>query len=210
MRLSRLHYPVRTLGYGVRAGIWTQGCSIGCRGCVSLDTWDPDAGQESEPRQIGAWLADLPGGVDGVTISGGEPSDQPGDLRDLLEEVRSVQAERGEQWDILLYSGRATPALLRRCPWIGHLVDVAVTGPYKADLPSDDPLMGSSNQRVEMFSSLGRDRYATPRPGRRGFDIAVDDGDVWMVGIPGRGDMERLTRMLQERGIELGGVSWRA
>ena len=37
--LNRLHWPVTVLGPGRRVGIWMQGCSIGCRGCVSRDTW---------------------------------------------------------------------------------------------------------------------------------------------------------------------------
>ena len=41
--VSRLHFPVTTLGPGRRAAIWLQGCSIHCRGCVSRDTWAPAA-----------------------------------------------------------------------------------------------------------------------------------------------------------------------
>ena len=37
--LSRLHFPVTTLGPGRRIGIWFQGCSIRCPGCISADTW---------------------------------------------------------------------------------------------------------------------------------------------------------------------------
>jgi hypothetical protein len=32
LRLNRMHHPVTTLGYGTRAGIWVQGCTIGCPG----------------------------------------------------------------------------------------------------------------------------------------------------------------------------------
>ena len=37
--LSRIHFPVTTLGPGRRIGIWFQGCSIRCPGCISMDTW---------------------------------------------------------------------------------------------------------------------------------------------------------------------------
>ena len=42
--ISRLHFPVTTLGPGRRLGIWFQGCSIQCRGCISIDTWDKTRG----------------------------------------------------------------------------------------------------------------------------------------------------------------------
>jgi anaerobic ribonucleoside-triphosphate reductase activating protein len=44
LALSPIHYPVRSLGPGAQAGIWFQGCSIRCRGCISSDTWAPDRG----------------------------------------------------------------------------------------------------------------------------------------------------------------------
>ena len=42
--LSRIHFPVTTLGPGRRIGIWFQGCSIRCKGCVSADTWGTGKG----------------------------------------------------------------------------------------------------------------------------------------------------------------------
>ena len=38
LALSRMHFPVTTLGPGNRIGIWVQGCTIRCPGCVSADT----------------------------------------------------------------------------------------------------------------------------------------------------------------------------
>lgn len=43
MILSRLHFPVTTLGPGRRIGVWFQGCSIRCAGCISRDTWETGA-----------------------------------------------------------------------------------------------------------------------------------------------------------------------
>src|SRR3546814_9784731 len=42
--VSRLHFPVTALGPGRRIGLWLQGCSIRCPGCISVDTWAHDAG----------------------------------------------------------------------------------------------------------------------------------------------------------------------
>ena len=41
--VNKAHYPVSVLGHGKRIGIWLQGCSIRCRSCCSLDTWEFEA-----------------------------------------------------------------------------------------------------------------------------------------------------------------------
>ncbi len=76
LNLSRIHFPVTTLGPGNRIGIWFQGCSIRCKGCISVDTWGMKKGSVSVDEIISVidpWL-DM---ADGITISGGEPFDQP-------------------------------------------------------------------------------------------------------------------------------------
>src|SRR6185503_5851184 len=72
MRLSRLHYPLTELGPGRRAGVWFQGCTIRCPGCMSVDTWPRRPERAVPVAEVLGWLAGL-GPVDGVTISGGEP-----------------------------------------------------------------------------------------------------------------------------------------
>jgi anaerobic ribonucleoside-triphosphate reductase activating protein len=67
--LSRVHYPITTLGHGRRVGIWFQGCSRHCPGCVSADTWTPGLGETTVEELLVAmkpWLVE----ADGVTITG--------------------------------------------------------------------------------------------------------------------------------------------
>ena len=74
--VSRLHYPVTTLGPGRRVGVWLQGCSIRCAGCISPDTWDSHVNltsTEQLARALAVWSPE----ADGLTVSGGEPFDQP-------------------------------------------------------------------------------------------------------------------------------------
>ena len=87
--LSRIHFPVTTLGPGRRIGIWFQGCSIRCPGCISMDTWAPGRGITTIDEVVSAIAQWIPT-ADGITISGGEPFDQPVALIELLERcVRS-------------------------------------------------------------------------------------------------------------------------
>jgi anaerobic ribonucleoside-triphosphate reductase activating protein len=105
LSLSKLHFPITALGPGRRIGIWLQGCSIRCAGCMSRDTWA--FSRDSEPSEgllerMAPWLTE----ADGVTISGGEPFDQPYGLLALLARLR----ERFKG-DVLVYSGYEFEAL---------------------------------------------------------------------------------------------------
>ena len=200
LALSRIHYPVRTLGPGARVGIWFQGCSIRCKGCVSLDTWDPDRGQTTTDAVLHAvtpWLAE----ADGVTISGGEPFDQGDALLDLLTRIRSVH--RG---DILVYSGHSLERLSERLPAFEGMIDALITEPFQLEAPQTLALRGSDNQRLVCLTPLGELRFrAFERPSApedRTLDIMFDDdsGEVFMAGIPRRGDLRRLAHLLAEDG----------
>jgi anaerobic ribonucleoside-triphosphate reductase activating protein len=208
--LSRLHYPVRNLGFGVRAGIWFQGCSIFCHGCVSRDTWPFDESRRCDIEAVMAWLDTLDGPVDGITISGGEPTDQPEALRALLDTL----SVRRRTADILMYSGRSTEQLKSDFPWLWDSVDVLISEPYDYTQADDCALRGSANQRVHRLSPLAQQRYpddafeSTYAPQREQISINVDDHRVWMVGIPKPGDLARLRRSLADRGITMGKTSW--
>lgn len=208
--LSRLHFPVRNLGYGIRAGIWFQGCTIYCRGCISRDTWSFD---ETHRRSIGdvlAWLNDLDSPLDGITISGGEPTDQPGALKALLDAL----ADRDDTADVLMYSGRSTEVLERDFPWLWTRVDVVISDPFDATQMTDCALRGSANQRVHLLTDLARRRYPEERfeemysSQRQQMSINVDGRTIWMVGIPKSGDLAKVERSLARRGIAAKSTTW--
>jgi anaerobic ribonucleoside-triphosphate reductase activating protein len=200
--LSRVHYPIHALGPGRRIGIWVQGCSIRCPGCMSLDTWAP----AREPTTVAAVMARIApwlGEADGVTISGGEPFDQPAALRTLLEKL-SHEA-RGST---LVYSGYPLDRLHALHADILALIDVLVSGPFDArhNLPS--LLRGSSNQVVTCLTPRGRATWdaAKASKGRTAsIDVIVEkDGELWLAGIPNPGDMARLSSGLARAGVSAG------
>lgn len=210
MLLSRTHYPVRNLGYGVRAGIWFQGCTVHCRGCVSRDTWRFDASRECPVDAVLDWIESIDRPVDGITISGGEPTDQPQALRALLDGL----AVRRADTDILMYSGRTAHVLHVELPWLWDAVDVIVSEPYDAGAAGPCALRGSANQRVHRLSELARQRYPDDvfehmyGPQRQQLSVHVDDTMVWLVGMPKPGDLTQMRRSLKERGVAVGRTSW--
>lgn len=210
--LSRLHWPVTTLGYGRRIGIWFQGCSIRCKGCCSLDTWDAEPTHATTVENVLAWIEAQPlEQVDGFTISGGEPFDQPAALIRLLEALNSVRVASNRSKDILVYSGFAWRKLRERHSSVLGLIDTLVSEPYVLTR-SANGLVGSANQVVRCLTELGRLRHG---PNAALADSArmqmhFDGQHLWLIGIPQQGSLEVLHERLAASGITLADCSWRA
>lgn len=197
--LSRLHFPVTTLGPGRRVGIWVQGCSIRCPGCISADTWksaDVPVAVEEIVERMGPWL----GACDGVTVSGGEPFDQPEALRALLMQIRQRR-----DTNVLVYTGHPVEELAPHRPWMPELIDALISDPFEIAHPQTKALRGSDNQRLHLLSPRGQALFAAyERPltaEDRQVDLMLDPhGTVWLAGIPARGDVRRLQAVLQAQG----------
>src|SRR3982750_2714627 len=102
IELNKAHFPVTVLGPGRRIGLWLQGCSIGCPNCISRDTWEAEPGKAIEIAALLAWCREVTQNVlDGVTISGGEPFDQPDALLALLRSLGNWRTESGVDFDLL-------------------------------------------------------------------------------------------------------------
>ena len=214
IRLNKAHFPVTTLGYGRRLGLWVQGCSIGCEGCVSRDTWDATGGWDEDVLGVVQWCdSQRERGIDGITISGGEPFEQPRALARLLEALAEWRHQLDQPFDILCYSG-FTLARLERChAEVLALLDVLVPEPFVVGRGGPQRLRGSGNQTLIPLTQLGRVRYgdeAQFATGPPGIQVSVDQGAVWFIGIPNPGDMERLEERARSRGVDLVDVSWRA
>jgi len=211
LRLNRMHHPVTALGHGTRAGIWVQGCRIHCAGCAARDTWLPDGGSVVEPAAVVRWLARLPGLLDGVTVSGGEPFQQPEALAELLAAMHAWRADRPEPVDLLVFSGYAWSRLIAmpRCEPALELSDAVVAGPYVERRNTGTPLRGSDNQDIVPLTALGRERYGAPDtlPAPR-MQVSFDGDRLQLIGIPRRGDLDRMRARLVARGIALEAVTW--
>lgn len=200
--LSRLHFPVTTLGPGRRIGIWFQGCSIRCSGCVSADTWATDRALTTVDQvllAIAGWLEQ----ADGITISGGEPFDQPEALDNLLDLMPLTQAQ-----DVLVYSGHPFEHIQHHHAVRDGRVDALISDPYQFESPQTLPLRGSDNQRLHLLTERGRQRFGSFNhpisADKRSLDVMFDDdGTVWLAGIPRPGDMDRLRAVLGSHGHEI-------
>ncbi len=201
--INRMHFPLTTLGYGRRAGVWFQGCSIRCPGCVSRDTWTTTPRHVVALADVLSWLTPRLAEADGLTISGGEPFDQPEALRGLLRTVRACF-----EGDIIVYTGHAWSRIELEHSWVtvDSDADVVISEPYLAGASASLIWRGSDNQRFHLLTPLGRQRYGEavneqPWPEQRSLDVCVGEDEIWMAGIPRPGDLARLQAGLRRRGF---------
>lgn len=141
----------RINGPGVRAVIWLQGCNRRCPGCFNKDAQPREPRRLCTPEEIWEWLSSQ-SGIEGVTISGGEPLLQIKPLGTLLGIVRSRS-----DLSVVVYSGYTLEEarLLPGGPAMLAFVDVLIDGPYDQTQPAEDGLRGSQNQRIHLLT----DRY---------------------------------------------------
>ncbi|MYV52904.1 4Fe-4S single cluster domain-containing protein [Streptomyces sp. SID3212] len=216
LRVSQVLGPITALGPGRRLGVWVQGCPLACAGCMSRHTWDPYGGQSvGVERLVRLWSRGLAEGYDGLTVSGGEPLEQPDALAALLEGADRVRRAAGRtDADLLVYTGwedaeiaasdGATAALDR--------ADAVITGRYRAGEPTRLVWRGSANQRLIPRTPLGRRRYGPHlrrESGRPELQVRVTDGAVHIVGVPRPGELSVLERDLAARGVTFQENTWR-
>lgn len=196
--VSRIHFPITALGPGKRIGIWFQGCSLRCKGCLSPDTWQVKASQLTV-RQLIAQLREWLPFADGVTISGGEPFEQPEALLALVGEIKQQF-----QGDILVYSGYEWNAIKDQVEQMSPYIDALISEPFKVELPQTLMLRGSDNQQLHCLTPLGMTLFEqyqrTVTSEDKKLDLAFDEkGRLFLAGIPERDDMQRLSLLLEQQ-----------
>jgi anaerobic ribonucleoside-triphosphate reductase activating protein len=216
VRVSRVHYPVTALGPGSRLGLWVQGCTLACAGCMSRDTWSAAGGRELSTGDLEPWWREaLRDGASGLTVSGGEPLQQAERVAELLAMAARVRSEVSATADILLYTGYAETEFGTLGPAaqeaVGH-ADAVVVGRYRVQEPTRLIWRGSANQRLIPLTPLGRERYAPYldlAPQHPPMQVLVDDTDIRLIGVPPAGGLTGLEKNLHAAGIGFKEVTWR-
>lgn len=141
----------RVNGPGSRMVIFFQGCERGCAGCFNPDTHSLEIRESFSIEDI--FRRFYSPGIDGITVSGGEPFLQPDGLMGLLKTAREIY-----NLNTVVYTGFTyeeilkTPALLISLPYI----DVLIDGAYDDEKKENSLLArGSTNQRFHFLT----DRY---------------------------------------------------
>jgi anaerobic ribonucleoside-triphosphate reductase activating protein len=187
----------RANGPGTRFVIWSQGCTLVCLDCfnprthppelpppagsagVALGSADYQYATEQPPRRLAAAAAALAGQIEGVTLTGGEPLQQPAAIAAFCSEIRA-----GTDLGIILLSGftrgeiEADPARLAAVAD----VDMVIAGRYNRSQHLGSGLRGSANK--EYWARTGRYR-AEDFDDVPDLEIAVSaDGTITFSGMP--------------------------
>ena len=198
-------YPVTVLGPGKRIAIWVAGCGRKCEGCANPELWeagaDKEIGLQDFSRAIDALTESVNGEVDGFTISGGEPFDQPEELLELVNHLCTISD------DILIFTGYTKEELQaeQTASCILEKVAVLVDGPYIQEQNAGEILRGSRNQVITYRDAQVREKYEAYQKAYEGQhpveNFRVRDGVV-SVGIHKKDFKEELEKKLREKQIK--------
>jgi anaerobic ribonucleoside-triphosphate reductase activating protein len=181
-----------TLGPGRRVGLWVEGCTLACRGCMSPDLWAHRT--QTTTSAVASRIIALAEGHDGLTVSGGEPFQQAEALCHVLRHV----SERVEL-DVLLYSGYRRSELESGPPEVRELLasaDLLIDGRFETDEPTQEPWRGSANQRLHVLTPRGMLALERPHCEARLQVVMESDGPVRLIGVPPPGVRDHLRQDL--------------
>lgn len=200
LAISKFQQKSRVLGPGTRCVVWFHGCSRNCPECIAR-TMNDAADFETMPPELLAERILKIDGIEGITLSGGEPfeQDMPA-MHDFLSRIR-----RQSSLSVMVYSGylltelRSDPEKSRILP----LLDILVDGPYQHELNDGSLWKGSSNQTIhflsERYLSLAdqvRNRKGRPLEFQVSADMKLD-----LTGIPPADFRQKLEKSLKEKNL---------
>jgi anaerobic ribonucleoside-triphosphate reductase activating protein len=139
--------------------------------------------------------------ADGITISGGDPFEQPRELARLVQLIQTVSPK-----EILIYTGY-TLEQIKQDPtkyWdqINPYIQILIDGPYVEALNDNKPLRGSSNQIIHFFDENTKATYQPLFEKPRVIQDFIEDGAIYIFGIPPKGFRKELKNKLHKDGFK--------
>jgi len=148
MRVAEIIPASVVNGDGTRLVIVFRGCSLNCAGCFSPELQQFDVGEEISPSYLAATVYNKFHDnklLDGLTLSGGNPTEQY-EIVDFLIELRKLMPKL----NIWMWSGHTWEELndfkYRHSPL--PYIDTIITGRFVLNKKVKNQYYGSSNQEV--------------------------------------------------------------
>ena len=190
------------LGPGLRAVVWVQGCSLHCPGCIVPEMWKREDGLLTDALSLANDILQRTD-IEGVTVSGGEPTEQPAAVALLLQ---MAKAAGKNTW---VYSGHTLESLIAKNEadidlMLAH-TDVLVDGRYIQKQGGVFSFRGSVNQRIiRLTDAIAAERIYIDDGARLEITL-TSNGRLVLVGIPPPKFMGRFRKLLEERGLAIQG-----
>lgn len=202
MRIAARSPRSYSAGPGPRYDLWVQGCTLRCWGCFNRHMQDPNGGSEVSIQELAEEIAQT-SGIEGLSVSGGEPFQQAAAALVLVRQVRalnpalSMLAYSGYTYEELVSSPDACRVLLL------HELDYLIDGRYVAELHLSDhnQWRGSANQRFLCLSD--RARAANPHAGGPQVSVRMGLAGLEISGFPSNDLLRRVRKALRSLGFEV-------
>lgn len=195
---ARILYPVKVLGPGDRVGIWLVGCKHGCPECSNPELWEQKDDWKIDVDDLVKIISDIffARKADGITITGGDPFEQPEALNDLLEKICDLTD------DILVYTGYQYEEISEKYSHILNKISVLIDGPYIRERNYGKRLVGSDNQNIIYLNPGVKEEYESyltgEHPDIQNFSVG---NSVISVGIHLPDYDERLKDIVKKKGL---------
>jgi anaerobic ribonucleoside-triphosphate reductase activating protein len=178
MNVAHIEEESQIYGPGKRFVIWTQGCSIRCKGCWNGSMWDFAPKYETAASALFKRICARKDRIEGITLLGGEPLDQ------YEETLLLVRLCREAGFSAMLFTGYETEEIKER--GMGAIIenlDILISGRFEEQKrTSHHQWIGSTNQKIIFLT----DRYANYNIENRNYTeiIINEDGSVTVLGFP--------------------------
>ena len=183
LKIYNIIESTKTLGPFNRFALWTQGCNFNCTGCMTPDSQSLEGGQSISTEKLIQMILYTPG-IEGITISGGEPFIQAESLYMIIKELRDIR-----DFGVIVYTGYTLKQLEEKEDKLTNLflenIDILIDGLYDDKLNDGISLRGSSNQNVHQLTQRYTDVFDEYYgKSAREIEIHMQEENMMIVGIP--------------------------
>lgn len=187
VRIYKILKQTRVEGPKTRYCIWFQGCSKHCKGCWAKATWDFNAGKEYEVEEI---IQDIKKtkNIDGITLLGGEPFEQPEALKYICENTKKLELS------VICFTGNKIEELHKAHNDILNHIDLLIDGEFiEEEKDYSRPWVGSKNQRYHFLTNKFSEEEIKQYKNKIEINIEKN-GSIFMNGM---GDFEKVIKQLK-------------
>ena len=155
MYVARILYPIKVLGPGNRIGIWMAGCKHRCKGCSNPELWEFHEKYKTSLQTVLTLVEQIAKDnvIEGFTITGGDPFEQPDALKELIFQLRKYNS------DILVYTGYEYEIIQKKYADTLALISVLIDGKYEEGKNNASCLIGSDNQKICYIDENVKHKY---------------------------------------------------
>jgi anaerobic ribonucleoside-triphosphate reductase activating protein len=178
MNIANIEEQSFIYGPGCRYVIWTQGCSIHCKGCWNKAMWDFMPKMEITVPQLFYRISQYQDKIEGLTLLGGEPLDQYEETLMLLRLCAKASLST------MLFTGYEMRELTEKgMNGIIKNLDILITGRYEERKRTlNHQWIGSVNQEIHFLSDRYKD-YKIVNANYTELSL-VEDGSITVLGFP--------------------------